>query len=352
MKTIVARSPVRVDLAGGTLDFWPLYSFLGTCTTVNVAVQILTTAKIVERADRKVLVNITDLKYRNEFASLSDFLNCPDADLKLVQAHAQFWNPSRGFELTTESESPVGGGLGGSSSLSISLIKAFSAWLNRPINDEDCVRLASNLEAKVLHVPTGTQDYYPAIYGGLNIIDFTPLRPQWQALSTKASGFAELWNQRALLVYTGQPHQSGINNWEVFKATVQKDTKTITQMKRLQNISARMRDCVMESNWKALPGLFNEEYEARVNLSEFFAAPTIHRLQEVALGAGAESVKICGAGGGGCVLVWTTPASRDKVKEACQTSGFKVLQEATPVDARKSWVEVSDLDGRVRPLDV
>jgi D-glycero-alpha-D-manno-heptose-7-phosphate kinase len=352
MKTVKARSPVRVDLAGGTLDFWPLYSFLGTCTTVNVAVHILTSAKIVERSDRKLVVKIKDLQYEGEFASLADFMKCEDPELKLVQAHVQFWNPGRGFELTTESESPVGGGLGGSSSLSISLIKAFSAWLNRPVNDEDTVRLASNLEAKVLHVPTGTQDYYPAIYGGLNIIDFTPMRPQWQALSTQASGFADLWNKRALLVYTGQPHQSGINNWEVFKATVQKDAKTLKQMKRLQEISSRMRDCVMQANWMALPTLFNEEYEARVSLSEFFAAPTIHRLQEVAIGAGAESVKICGAGGGGCVLVWTTPTTRDTVKEACQKSGFKVLQEATPVDARKSWVEVYDQDGRSRPLDV
>src|SRR5256885_8270274 len=43
-KTVVAQAPCRADLAGSTLDIWPLYLFHPGAVTVNFAVNVLAIA--------------------------------------------------------------------------------------------------------------------------------------------------------------------------------------------------------------------------------------------------------------------------------------------------------------------
>ena len=37
---IVASAPTRIDLAGGTIDIWPLYLFHDGATTLNAAINL------------------------------------------------------------------------------------------------------------------------------------------------------------------------------------------------------------------------------------------------------------------------------------------------------------------------
>src|SRR4029078_6289298 len=120
-----------------------------------------TYATIEEKAGKAVEIHMRDMRYQKKFTDLNEVLSCPDPELKLVQKQLSYWKPTKGFYLETFSESPIGGGLGGSSSLSISLIKAFSEWMGVTLNLYDSVVLSHNLEAQVLHKMTGTQDYFP-----------------------------------------------------------------------------------------------------------------------------------------------------------------------------------------------
>src|ERR1700747_1160289 len=43
---IIAQAPCRADLAGGTIDLWPLYMFHPGALALNFAVNILTTCRI------------------------------------------------------------------------------------------------------------------------------------------------------------------------------------------------------------------------------------------------------------------------------------------------------------------
>src|SRR4051812_19922806 len=134
-------------------------------------------------------------------------------DLHLLRVHVEFWRPGTGFELRTESESPVGAGIAASSSLNISLCGAFSRLTGRNLSIEETVTLAGNLEARVIHTPTGCQDYFPALFGGLNLIELTPLGPRRSGIELDLSEF----QKHLILVYTGRPHHSGLNNWQIFK---------------------------------------------------------------------------------------------------------------------------------------
>lgn len=318
---IIKSSCTRVDLSGGTLDLWPLYLLVDSCVTINLSISISTHAVIEPRDDKEVHVHIKDLNYKKSFKNLSAILACEDEQLGLVNKQLAFWKPEQGFSLETSSESPVGGGLGGSSSLSISLIKAFSAWLKRDYDVYQSVVLSHNLEAQVLHKMTGTQDYFPALVPGLNAIHYTPTGARLENIPSKA----EFWNQQLSLVYTGHPHHSGLNNWQVVKACMDKDKATLKALRDIRDISNDMYKTIQSGSWKNLPQLFDREFEARVRLSTSFSSPEIERLRAVALKSGASAVKICGAGGGGCVLVWSDPARKAQVEAGCRESKFEVL---------------------------
>lgn len=316
------KSPTRVDLAGGTLDLWPLYLLVGGASTVNVAIDIYTHAIIESLDGGRIILESKDLKLTKEYKNLDEALNDPDPRMVLLQTQLRYWKPQQGFKLTTQSDSPVGGGLGGSSSLTISIMKAFAQFCGRGFkSNHELVHVAHNIEAEILNTPTGTQDYYPAVSGGLNILSYDYDGIRQEVLPIESSPLA----QHFLLVYTGKTHHSGLNNFEVMKGSIAKDPGTLKALKDIKNIATRTEKVVRNSQWSELPQLFREEFEARVRLAPAFTSPEIERLNQLSLQNGALAVKICGAGGGGCVLVWTPESHKEGVANACQKAGFQVL---------------------------
>jgi D-glycero-alpha-D-manno-heptose-7-phosphate kinase len=328
-----AKSPTRIDLSGGTLDLWPIYSFLGSAVTINLAISIYTSAKLTLRSDAKIRIHLTDLNFDKTFENLSEVLNCNLQELRLVKSQLQFWSPKTGFELVTQSESPVGGGLGGSSSLTISILKVFHQWLTPEVtrNPLDLARLAHNIEAQVLRVPTGQQDYLPAILGGLNAICFGMDQTEIKPLNLDLDDLFD----HMVVVYTGKPHQSGLNNWKIFKDLVDGDQHSLHCLERLREVSNLLYADLAKGDWSRISEHFNEEFQARVSLSSVFTSPEIERLRKLAFSAGGQALKICGAGGGGCCFIWTDIKNKEKVIEACQNAGFQVLRNARPVLPQK-----------------
>lgn len=314
------KSPTRVDLAGGTLDCWPLYLFLGDPVTVNVAIDIFTYVDLKELEGSRIELHSADLDARKTYPDLGACLKDSEPAFDLVRAHLRYWKPKKGFSLSTRSESPVGGGLGGSSSLCISLLKAFTEWTGVKMDPYDMVRLASHLEAQVLLKPTGTQDYFPPIFGGLDFITYGAPGPRVEVRTIDQ----ELFRDRFLLVYTGRSHHSGINNWQVIKNWLDGHEQTRRALARLAEISTDMKNALIDNRVNDLPKIFAQEFEARTELSEGFSSPEIRRLSELARKDGAVA-KICGAGGGGCVLIWCPDRQIAKVKDSIAAAGFEVL---------------------------
>lgn len=325
---IVVKSPTRVDLAGGTLDLWPLYLFINGASTVNLAIDVYTTVELTPHDDTSIILESVDLKLRKSYVNLAEALSDPDPKMILLQTQLRYWMPQQGFTLKTSSDSPVGGGLGGSSSLTISLMKAFAKFCDLSFRDvHQMVHAAHNIEAEILNTPTGTQDYYPAASGGLNILHYGYNGIQQEVLNVTETPLAE----KFMLIYTGKAHHSGLNNFEVMKDAVAKDVDTLQALRDLKTIAIETEQAVRAANWGELGSLFKREFEARVRLAPEFSSPEIYRLVDLSLHNGAEAVKICGAGGGGCVLVWCPPENKQGVASACQKAGFQVM-DAKPVN--------------------
>lgn len=335
MQKIEIKSPTRVDLAGGTLDLWPLYQFIGGATTVNVAIDIWTRVTLQESDTVEWISH--DLTLQKNYKNLEQALEDQDPKVALFRSVIGFFRPKKGFRLETKSDSPVGGGLGGSSSLTISMLKAFAKYTEKPFTSiHQLVHVAHNLEAQVLNTPTGTQDYYPAVSGGLNLLHYSEQGISQDILDIESSPLADHF----LLVYTGKSHHSGLNNFEVLKSAVEKNSTCIKALKDLKIISAQMEKAVRGKSWHELPNLFNQEYEARIRLAPAFSSSEIEHLADLTQKSGATAVKICGAGGGGCILVWTPPESREKVVEACRSQKFQVMA-TKPINPLKNPLQES-----------
>lgn len=326
MNAVTVRSPSRVDLAGGTLDLWPLYAIAGGATTVNLAIGVWTEATIEE--GKGLVCRSKDLGKEWSFADHDELWHAKSPQLGLFRHVLSHFPKIRDCSITTSSQGPVGGGIGGSSSLTISLLKALHQWLGIKLPPvHDLVHWAHNIEARMLRTPTGTQDYYPAASGGLNIIDYGDRTTVCSVQSIAGTPL----QSHFLVVNTGRSHHSGLNNFDVLSRVVKGEEKVIAALNEIRRVASEMRNAIVSRSWEQIPNLFREETQARLQLTPLFSSPEIDRLASCVMSEGAEAYKICGAGGGGCVLVWVKPGDREKVVSVCQKNGFQVL-DAAPVE--------------------
>src|SRR5215510_13951830 len=110
---IESSAPTRVDLAGGTIDIWPLYLFHPGASTVNFALSMRASARIETRDDNRIILESRDRGVRLE--TTLDRLDelAKDEELELVSKMVHFFRPETGLHLIANSEAPAGAGISG-----------------------------------------------------------------------------------------------------------------------------------------------------------------------------------------------------------------------------------------------
>jgi D-glycero-alpha-D-manno-heptose-7-phosphate kinase len=329
---IHSKAPCRVDLAGGTLDIWPLYLFHENAVTVNFAVDRYTHARIEPRAGRKITFRSTDLNRDAVYDSLDQLLAAKKHTLPLATEIVRFFRPEDGFHLETGSEAPAGAGISGSSALIIAATNAFNRWLKRGYSLEKLREISQNIEARLIRVPTGCQDYYPAMYGGVSAIELGCAGIRRVALEVAP----EELEARVVLAYTGEPRNSGINNWEVTKGHIDGNPRVFRNFVTIASIATAMREAIEKRDWSEAARLLREEWSHRKKNAPGISTPLIDRMIQATRRKGALAAKVCGAGGGGCVLFFVEPDARARVAALIEKEGAMVL----PVKIARRGVEV------------
>jgi D-glycero-alpha-D-manno-heptose-7-phosphate kinase len=329
---ISSKAPCRVDLAGGTLDIWPLYLFHDGAVTVNFAVNRYTRCRIEPRSGKRITFRSLDLKREAAYDSFEALKSARKHTLPLPAYIVRFFAPREGFEMITDSEAPAGAGISGSSALIIASTAAFNRWLETRYSLEKLREISQNIEARIIRVPTGAQDYYPAMYGGVSAIELGAAGVRRVGLRVNAQ---EL-ERRIVLAYTGVPRDSGINNWEVTKAHIDGVHRVHRNFETISSIAQAMRAALERADWNEVARLLSEEWAHRRRNAPGISTPLIDRLVRVTRTVGARAAKVCGAGGGGCVLFLTDPSAKDRVAETIRREGAQVL----PVHVAPRGVEV------------
>ena len=319
---IKAQSPCRVDLAGGTLDIWPLYLFHANAVTVNFAVDRYTSCELRTRKDNKIILRSADQAGEESFDSYEALAGTSKYKLPLLAYVLKYFKPTTGIELSTNSEAPAGAGISGSSALIISISSALNKLMGTGYNIEQIRQVAQNIEAQIIRVPTGCQDYYPAMYGGVSAIELTEAGIIRRAIDVNLDDF----NSRAVLAYSGKPRNSGINNWEVTKAHIDGDRTVFRNFARIAGIAHSLRGALEKADWNDVARLIRDEWSHRKKNAPGITTPLIDRMIEVTKKAGARAAKVCGAGGGGCVFFLVEPDAKERVQNAIEAEGAEVLR--------------------------
>jgi D-glycero-alpha-D-manno-heptose-7-phosphate kinase len=181
--------------------------------------------------------------------------------------------------------------------------------------------IAQNVEAQIIRVPTGVQDYYPALYGGVSAIELGAGGVRRVKIPVDLDDF----NHRIVLCYTGAPRNSGINNWEVTKAYINGDRKVQRNFAQIAAIASGMRAAVEKADWGEVGRLLREDWSHRRSNVPGISTPLIDRLLGLAKRAGSLGGKVCGAGGGGCVFFLVERGAQERVARAVADAGAQIL---------------------------
>src|SRR5947209_7399369 len=240
--TIEAVAPCRIDLAGGTLDIYPLYLFEEGGITVNIGIDLFSSVRLTARADERVRIRSLDTGAELEADTIGDLpLGGP---LDLVARLLRFYRPRTGLEVETRNLAPKGSGLGASSSLLISLSGALNAFNATGYDPETLINYGACLEAQNIRIPTGKQDYYPAMYGGVNALWFDVPGARVEPLLVEEDA-REMLERRMILTFTGISHFSGATNWEMMRNYIDGAGTTREHLRQIKNTALVMRDCLI-----------------------------------------------------------------------------------------------------------
>lgn len=304
---VTNEGSVRVDLLGGTLDLDPIGAILPSAFTLNAATSLR--AKVVLEESERDGVEICSQDYGEKtFFPSSEWEKEQISEtvfgkFTFIALIVHFFKRTQHLKITLESGSPPGAGLGGSSAMGITLFNALSKYTQRSFSREKALSIVKNMEAKILGKgPTGYQDYYPALYGGV-----LALHPSFEGVEVEQLYSKELalaLEEKMTLVFSGQARLSGINNWEVYKSFFDGDKKVRKGLEEIAELSKNAYMAIKNKNFLELFDLMAREGEKRIKLFPGICPPEMSKffkgLSERYEGIGQ---KICGAGGGGCFLL-------------------------------------------------
>ncbi len=331
MFVIKSQAPTRIDLAGGTLDLWPLHHLLSHKCTVNVGISLYAHVEITLSNSKDYHLQSYD---QNKFIEGSFAQICKNQSLPLFSILLEaLWDEGLPpLVIKTHASSPKGAGLGGSSTLGIAIAGALNYLRQKTkirefLPEEALVRLVCNAEAKLLHIPTGCQDHWGAVRGGLNIIRY-PLTGE--VVETIESSVLNELGESLVLCYSGQSRVSGRNNWTFFKQVIEGDKNAIGLLEDLGFYAEECAKSVQAGNISELLRNSAKEWEIRKKLWPSCETEETRNLEQAARKAGANFARLCGAGGGGVMMLFCDSDKRPAVEKVLTEKGAKIL-EASPV---------------------
>jgi D-glycero-alpha-D-manno-heptose-7-phosphate kinase len=97
------------------------------------------------------------------------------------------------------------------------------------------------------------------------------------------------------------------------------------RFERIRDTALKIDEALTLRAFDRIGAIFAEEWASRRELAPGITTPFIDRLIEIALASGAESAKVCGAGGGGCVAFYCGRRRKVEVEDALNKAGGQII---------------------------
>ena len=304
---VISQTPLRISFAGGGTDLPAFYDYENgkvlSCT-IDKYIYVI----IKERFDDKIVLNYTKREIVN---------NVNDIQHELVREALIETGISNGIEIWTPADIPSeGSGLGSSSTLTVGLLNSFSIFNGKQLTADNLAAKACNIEINKLGKPIGKQDQYSAAYGGLNEITFC----KDNSVSVEPINISRksklVFGSNILLYYTGINRKSSI----ILNKQKSNTKNKLHELRRMKNQVDILRN-VLEKNpgFDEVGQILNKAWEFKKKLTGNITNKLIDKMYNTGLDAGALGGKICGAGGGGFLMLYIPRENQNNVREAMKS---------------------------------
>ena len=308
------RAPFRISFGGGGTDV-PPYCWEEGGAVLNSTIDRYAYSTVETGREGYELISY-DAGMRVKYNDL-----VYDGKLDLLKAVMKVINAGPGLRTGTYSEVPAGSGLGGSSTLAVSLAAALSGALSVNLNKYNLAMAAYRAEREELKQAGGYQDQFAAAYGGINYMEFSNGKINVVPLMLPDEEVAEL-QYRSLLFYLGSNRLSSQIHDSMNRKYKEEEGKQRELRRRLKGIAHRMKDELSRGNIDEFGLLLNENWVAKKGMSELISNGEIDRIYAKAINAGALGGKVLGAGGGGHMLIFCRADRRQEVMKEMADAGL------------------------------
>ena len=304
---IISRTPFRVSFFGGGTDYPAWYR-------ENGGVVLNTTIDKYCYISCRYLPPFFGYKYRIRYSLREEKCNIDQIEHPAVRECLKFMRIEQGIEMVHTSDLPARSGIGSSSAFTIGFLNALYALAGRMVGKR---RLASNaiyVEQDIVGESVGSQDQVAAAFGGLNRIEFNGKENFFvQPVTLNRRRIMELQNH-LMFFFTGFSRTAS----EIASEQIQNTAAKGTELRTLRDMVDEAVNILNNSgeNIEGFGKLLDESWKLKRSLSKRVSTSTIDDMYEVALKAGAVGGKLCGAGGGGFMLLFVPPRKQRQVKKA------------------------------------
>jgi|TARA_Y100000310_G_C20562858_1_gene753931 D-glycero-alpha-D-manno-heptose-7-phosphate kinase len=295
---IISKTPLRISFLGGGTDFPGFYNE-NNGAVISSAVDKFIYVIVKPRFDDKVVLHYTK----------TETVDTPEElQHEIIRVAMMVTGIEKGIEVATLGDIPSEGtGLGSSSSLTVGLLHAFYAYQGIEVDAEKLADEACKIEIDIMGKPIGKQDQYIAAYGGMRMFTFSKDRIDSFHFKRRIRRQVEA---RTLLFYTGITRQADRILGEQ-KERIADNTETLKKMLKTATTGSGYLDA---EKYRDFGELIKESWEQKKTLASNITTPEISEMLSDAVSAGAIGYKICGAGGGGFLLLYCNDGDRDAVR--------------------------------------
>ncbi len=300
---IITQTPLRISFFGGGTDFKDYYRLDKGGAVLSTAIDKCIYVIIKKRFDDKIYINYS----RKEIIDRVD-----EIKHDLVREAMRKTGIEKGVEITTLADVPSEGtGLGSSSSVTVGLLNTFYLYQVQSQPAAILARQACQIEIDVLKRPIGKQDQYSAAFGNLNLIKFNPDDTvTLQHLSIDEEVKREL-EANLMLIYTGITRRSS----DILSEQKKNIKDKISVLNDIRDMVEEGKEYLIKGKLDDFGKLLHQGWELKKKLAQGINSPRIEEIYQAARKAGALGGKICGAGGGGFLLLYCSLERQNRIRK-------------------------------------
>lgn len=301
---IITQTPLRVSLAGGGTDFREFYEQEGGFV-VSMGIDKYIFVIVRKRFDDRIVIGYM----KKEVVDHVD-----EIQHELVREAMKMTGVQSGIEINIMADVPSKGtGLGSSSSLTVGLLKALYTFQGKKLSAWKLAHEACEIEIERCNQPIGIQDQFIAAYGNVRSFTF------WKNGGVEVEKIRIDKKQRhelesnLLLFFTGKTRKS----LSVLAEQKNNICSRISELQKLCDYARQVQDCLWEAkDFDKIGKILHGSWQIKKELAGTISNLKIDKMYQEARSAGALGGKICGAGGGGFLLLYAKPENQKSVREA------------------------------------